>query len=187
VRSQADITVVTPTVPGRERRLAECAAAVQALGLPHLVGLDAAGRGPAATRNSLLPEVGTAWTLFCDDDDLLLPNYLDTVTRHLPAADVVYTSWLLVGAEEPRPLPRFDANLLAYRNFIPVTACVRTDLLRRVGGMPEERHEDWALWKVLLARRARFVHVPEVAWVYRRGAGGRNEAPLLAQTHSGSA
>lgn len=180
--SPADLTVVTPTVPGREHLLAECAAAVRCLGLPHLVGLDEAGAGPAATRNRLLPNVTTDWVLFCDDDDLLLPNYPDVVRPHLPDADIVYTDWVLEGAEEPRPLPRWDPNLLAYRNFVPVTACVRTGLLRQVGGFPQqERHEDWALWKRLLAARARFAHVPELAWVYRRQYGGRNDAPLLTE------
>jgi len=182
VPSTADVTVVTPTIPGRERQLADCRASVAALGLPHLVALDRAGDGPAPTRNGLLGQVRTGWALFLDDDDLLLPNYLDVVTPHLAGADVVYTSWELLGAEEPAPLPAFDANMLAWRNFIPVTACVRTDLLRRVGGFPlGERNEDWALWKRLLAARARFVCVPQVAWIYRRGAGGRNEAPLLPQ------
>lgn len=177
--STADLTVVTPTVPGRETVLAECVAAVRVLGLPHLVGVDVDGAGPAVVRNRLLRQARTGWVLFCDDDDLLLPNYVDVVTPHLPAGDVVYTSWELVGAEEPAPLSRFDANLLPYRNFIPVTACVRTGLVRGVGGFPDEPNEDWALWRLLLAERARFVHVPEVAWVYRRRLGGRNEAPLL--------
>lgn len=177
--SPADITVVTPTTPGREALLAECVEAVAAAGLPQIVAVDRDRRGPAATRNDVLDQVTTGWVLFVDDDDLLLPNYLQVVSPHLSAADVVYTSWELVGAEEPAPIPVFDANLLAWRNFIPVTACVRTELLRRVGGFPDERNEDWALWRLLLAGGARFVYVPQVAWVYRRGVGGRNEAPLL--------
>lgn len=177
--STPDLTVVTPTIPGRACLLADCRASVQALGLPHLISLDLAGDGPAATRNRLIDQVGTEWVLFLDDDDLLLPNYLDTVGPHLSGADVVYTAWELMGAEEPAPLPVFDANLLAWRNFIPVTACVRTTSLRAVGGFPDESLEDWALWRRLLAAGARFTYTPETAWVYRRQHSGRNTAPLL--------
>lgn len=178
--SPADLTAITPTIPSRAGLLAECRAAVAALGIPHLIGPDLAAEGPAIVRNRLLAEGCTPWVLFVDDDDLLLPNYLDVVLPHLDDADVVYTAWELVGAEEPAPLPRFDANMLAWRNFIPVTACVRTALLRQVGGFPTgERNEDWALWRRLLAAHARFTYVPEVAWIYRRQYGGRNEAPLL--------
>lgn len=178
--STPDLTVITPTIPGREHLLDECEAAVRRLGLPHLVGIDTTRQGPAPTRNRLLSQVDTSWVLFVDDDDLLLPNYLDVVTPHLSTSDVVYTSWDLVGAEEPQSLPVFDANLLAYRNFIPVTACVRTELLQRVDGFPTDAwDEDWALWRRLLRERARFRLVPEVAWVYRRFMGGRNEAPVV--------
>jgi hypothetical protein len=181
VPSPADVTVITPTVRGRERLLAECRASVAALGLPHLVAVDELGDGPGATRNWLLLNVGTEWVLPVDDDDLLLPNYLDAVGPHLAGADVVYTSWELRGAEEPAPISRWDPNLLPYRNFIPVTACVRVGLLRQVGGYCEDvaLAEDWLLWLELLDRRARFTFVDEVAWVYRRHAGGRNGAPLL--------
>lgn len=168
------ISVVTPTVPGREDLLYECMASVRPL--PHLIGLDRRREGPAVVRNRLIKQVITPWTLFLDDDDLLLPNYVDAVTPHLKGADVVYTSWLLSGADEPLPHP-WDPELLLTRNFIPVTACVRTSALRAVGGFPQAREEDWALWLALQAAGARFTYVPVIAWRYRRRIGGRNLAP----------
>lgn len=171
------ITVITPTVPGRESLLAECMASVKAAGFPHLMKLDANRRGPAAVRNELLERVRTPWVLPVDDDDLIDPAYQSIVERSLPGADVVYTAWDLEGADEPKPKPGpFDVELLARQNFIPVTACVRTAALRAVGGFPAGVHlEDHELWKALAAAGYRFRYVPVVAWTYRRFPGSRTE------------
>jgi hypothetical protein len=172
------ITVVTPTVPGREQLLAECVASVDRAGLTHLVGLDAAGEGPAVVRNRLLEHVTTPWVVWLDDDDLIDSHYTRIVERHLPAADVVYTAWDLTGADQPRPLPGgFDPGLLQRGNYIPVTACCRVDAVRAVGGFPADADlEDWALWKALAAAGYRFRYVPIVGWTYRRRSGSRTEA-----------
>ncbi len=170
-----NITVITPTVWGREALLEECLASVASLGLPHLVQLDRAGEGPVVVRNSLIGQVDTEWTLFLDDDDLLFPNYLKAVAPLLPDADVVYTAWQLSGAIDPVPLPTFDADLLRQRNFIPVTACVRTSALRAVGGFPDVELEDHALWLSLLDAGYRFRYTPVIAWHYRRFPGSRTE------------
>lgn len=169
------ITVITPTVPGREGMLAECHASVAALGLRHLIEVDEDRDGPAAVRNRLIEDVTTDWTLFLDDDDLLYPNYLDTVREHLPYADVVYTAWRLTGAIDPCPWPEFDPELLRQRNFIPVTACVRTSALRAVGGFPDAELEDHALWLKLLDAGYQFRYVPVIAWHYRLHSGSRTK------------
>lgn len=170
------ISVITPTIPGRERLFAECAASVKAAGFPHLVGFDAAGEGPAAIRNRLLAQVTTPWALFVDDDDLLYPQYGQIVARHLADTDVVYTAWELVGADDPKPKPGpFDAELLQRQNFIPVTACVRVSALRAVGGFPDARYEDHELWKAMSAAGYRFRYLPVIGWIYRRRAGSRTE------------
>lgn len=169
------ITVVTPTIVGREALLEECHASVEQIGLTHLIEIDVDGEGPAAIRNRLLEQVTTEWVLFLDDDDLLYPNYVDAVTPYLADADVVYTAWRLTGAIDPMPLPRFDPDLLRQHNTIPVTACVRTEALRAVGGFPDAKLEDHALWLSLLDAGYRFRYVPVIAWHYRRLPGSRTE------------
>lgn len=169
------ISVVTPTIPGREALLAECHASVERFGLPHLIEVDVDGDGPAAVRNRLVEQVRTEWVLFLDDDDVLYPNYIDVVTPHFPESDVVYTDWRLTGAVDPMPIP-FDPDLLRRMNIIPVTACVRTSWLHKVGGFPEDApQEDYALWLRLLDEGARFTQVPVIAWHYRRRRGSRTE------------
>lgn len=176
------ITIVTPTIPGRETLLQECQASVAGLAamqttpLTHIVMRDTNRDGPAVMRNRMIEQVTTEWTVCLDDDDLLFTNYLDTVAPHLAAADVVYTAWQLTGATDPVPYPRFDPVLLRQHNFIPVTACVRTDMLRKVGGFPTDVElEDHALWLALLDAGARFTYTPVIAWHYRRQPGSRTE------------
>jgi glycosyltransferase involved in cell wall biosynthesis len=171
------ITVVTPTIPGREHLLAECEASVVAAGFSHLVERDDRREGPAVVRNRLIARVRTPWVLCLDDDDLLHPAYWRVVQRNLAGADVVYTAWELQGADDPQPKPGpFDAELLQRQNFIPVTACVRTSALRAVGGFPTGVPlEDHELWKALAAAGYRFRFVPVVAWTYRRLAGSRTD------------
>lgn len=169
------ITALTPTLPGRERLLEQCRASVAAAGLKHHVGLDLERRGPAAIRNELAAQIDTPWLLCLDDDDLLLSHYLEVVAPELEAADVVYTSWYLTGAPDPQPLDRFDADYLRVQNFIPVTAAVRTEAFRAVGGFRDVPLEDHDLWLRLLDAGARFTYVPVVCWRYRRQTGSRTD------------
>jgi cellulose synthase/poly-beta-1,6-N-acetylglucosamine synthase-like glycosyltransferase len=167
------ITVITPTIPGREDMLAECRTSVASLTLNHIVMTDVNGEGPAVLRNRMLEQVVTEWVLFLDDDDVLFPNYLDAVTPHLPEADVVYTAWQLSGAVDPMPYP-FDPDMLRQHNTIPVTACVRTEAVRAVGGFGDAELEDHELWLKLLDAGYRFRYTPVIAWHYRRSPSSRS-------------
>jgi hypothetical protein len=185
----SDLTVVTATKPGREALLAECAASVADAGLTHLVGVDKHLEGPAGVRNLLAELVSTPWVVFLDDDDLLYPHYERTVAPHFDYSDMVYTGWDLEGAEDPQPMA-LDPFLLSWRNTIPVTACVRTEVFRAVGGFPvDHRLEDHGLWKAILLawdaehRRCRYriTYEPAVAWRYRRLPGSRTEEMACAE------
>ena len=101
------ITVVIPTISERSDLLQEAIASVnaQTTGAPSLVvALDSDRIGPAKVRNSAVSQVVTPWVLFLDDDDILYPNYLETVfnSPHIPTSDMVYTWCDQVG---------FDAGL----------------------------------------------------------------------------
>jgi hypothetical protein len=184
----ADITVVTATCPGREALLAECMASVDAAGLPQIVDMDEDREGPAAVRNRLAELVTTPWVVFLDDDDLLYPRYAEIVAPHFEHSDMVYTGWDLEGAEDPQPIP-LDPFLLSWRNTIPVTAAVRTEVFRAVGGFSVDHTlEDHGLWKAILLAwdaeqgrcRYRITYEPAVAWRYRRFPGSRTEATAVA-------
>lgn len=169
------ITVITPTIPERAELLKECIASVSAAGLIHLIGSDPQRLGPARVRNTLLQRVTTPWVVFLDDDDVLYPQYQRIVEKRFKDADVIYTAWDLLGGEEPKPRP-FDADVLRQGNYIPVTACVRTEAIRAVGGFPEDWVlEDHGLWIRLLDAGYRFSYIPVIGWMYRRQPGSRTE------------
>jgi glycosyltransferase involved in cell wall biosynthesis len=177
------ITVVIPTIAGREAMLARALASVQAQTMPCqvIVELDSDRRGAAAARNRALAKVDSEWVAFCDDDDEWYPNHLRLCARHarLTGADVVYPGYDIDG-DDPIGcfgIP-FDPFLLHRRNYIPVTTLCRTELVRKVGGFsdrPDENGdpcEDWGLWLALLDAGATFSHLPQRTWLWHNNANG---------------
>lgn len=183
------ITVVIPTIAGREAQLARAAASV--LNQTHPCALhvefDAHRQGAGVTRNRALEQVDTEWVAFLDDDDAMKPNHLRACARHagLTGADVVYP-WYDATGDDPIDcfgMP-FNAEALRRRNYIPVTTLCRTQLVRDVGGFqphPDENGdpcEDWGLWLALLDAGARFSHLPQRTWIWTSTGGtrGRGES-----------
>jgi len=188
----SDVTVVIPTIPGREDLYRRAVDSVRTQDVhPGFVQaqLDVDRRGAAWARNQALGSVETDWVAWLDDDDELKPNHVKVLVRGANAsgADLVYTYAEFRGGRdplaqshggvlvpEPVDLP-FDAeaewSLRRWGNFIPVTYMVRTELVRRVGGFPEPYGfeasvsrdcEDYGLLLRLLDAGARFHHVPGV-------------------------
>ena len=167
-----DVTVITPTIPGRERLLAECIASVQAQTRPaaHAIGLDFNRRGPAATRNSLLKAVSTPWVAFLDDDDLIDPHHVETLLSASDGADVVIPYCRFDGRSLPlRYCNRaYDRATLARHGIFPITVLARTSAVRAAGGFPTgERYEDWSMWNTMADLGSVFRVVPETTWTYR--------------------
>ena len=186
-----DLTVLTPTIPGRESLLAECIASVFAQNLPVEAHYVAARRRDgsvvqvhtAKQRNSVLTAATTEWVCALDDDDLWLPHHIETIVPALDGADVVYT--LDVDAH----LPYEDCtdwsqqqliNRLEPGNFIAAGAAIRREVLLSVGGWPTDWQnghyvgspcffEDWELWRTLARVGAKFRCVPVKTWQYRPG------------------
>jgi glycosyltransferase involved in cell wall biosynthesis len=205
----ADVTVVTPTIPGREQMLARALASVgrQTRRPASIVVVeDHAGEGAARARNVGLAAVSTTWMAWLDDDDELLPDHLSTLLMAAAAtgADLVYSYPVIVGGRDPLAAP-WHGRLVAspidvpfgpeqerwlrdVGNFIPVTYLVRTDLVRRVGGMPEPYSvewprdcEDYGLLLRLLDAGARFHHVCGIR-TWRYYIHGANTGGSAAQT-----
>lgn len=171
------ITVVIPTIEGREAMLSEALESCirQVGGAPSILSkVDVNKVGPATIRNELVELVATPWVVFLDDDDIFHENYLERMIPHLKGGNGVVYSWCVEQGFEANLDRPFDANALRGANFIPVTTCVRTDLFRQVGGFPiGKAYEDWALWLKLLDAGTRFKCVEEKLWTYRRHAGSR--------------
>lgn len=188
----SDVTVVIPTIPGREALLARALMTVKQQdvqpGAVH-VQLDTAREGAATTRNKAIEQVTTSHIAWLDDDDELMHNHLKVLVRgaNSSGADMVYSYARFVGGRDPlacvhkgqlvaEPIDvPWDSearmSLTRYGNFIPVTYLVRTDLVRRVGGFPQPNTfhatysgdcEDYGLLLRLLDAGATFHHVTGV-------------------------
>lgn len=165
-----DVTIVIPTIPGREDLLARAVGSVNAQTVPVaavIIQLDADRRGAAATRNAALPRVQTPFLGWLDDDDVLLPDHVQTLVdgQNESGADLVFTYAEFVGGRDPlaccqdgvliaEPInvpfgpqqrDHLDSRLGplcswcgAHRGgFIPITHMVRTDAIRATSGFPE--------------------------------------------------
>lgn len=176
-----DVTVITPTIPGREDLLEECIESVKNQLLPataHLWAVDYDKRGPAFMRNQLVSQATTEWVTFLDDDDLMLPEHLLLHSAFVDEADVV-TSWSYIvhrdGGQALFDTGHNPERILSGHNTMPVTASVRRESFLSVGGFKEhERFEDWALWRDLTLAGARFQNIERVTWHYRIQPLGRN-------------
>lgn len=190
------VTVVIPTIPGREDLLMRAgnSVAVQTYRPEEVfVQVDDDRRGAAATRNEALQRVITEWVAWLDDDDELLPNHLEVCMDVAERGDVdlVYPGMIAVGGRDPLACPvngilvnpygvpfgpEQAHHLRTVGNFIPITWVGRTSLIRAVGGFPQpvpdptkgsgRIEEDYGLLLKLLDAGARFAHVPARTWKY---------------------
>lgn len=173
------ITVITPTILGRERQLERAGQSVleQTLPASWLIQHDTHRDGPAVVRNRMLAEVETEWVAFLDDDDELYPDHLKLCARMatLQSLDVVYPGYDCDSDPVNCFGIPFDASLLKRRNFIPVTTLCRTEKVVDAGGFrnhPDEHGnpcEDWGLWLSMLDRGAKFGHLPVKTWRWNLG------------------
>jgi glycosyltransferase involved in cell wall biosynthesis len=203
------VTVVIPTIPGREDMLARAVRSVQlqkrkadAL----IVERDFWRTGAAATRERALAKVDTEWVAWLDDDDELLPSHLDVLLRHAvkSGADLVYSTPRMADGVDPTavlidgwwkrpwgvPFTEQSARHIRERgSFIPITHLVRRDLAARVGfpagrTLPTGRYqgEDERYLIALLDIGVTFSHVDTVTWLWHGGHGG-NTAGRRAAAH----
>lgn len=167
----ADVTVIIPTIQGREDLLARARAGVDAQTSPPgclIVQTDLDRRGAAWCRNTALTLVETPFVAWCDDDDVFLPDHLETLVagQNESGADLVFTYAEFIGGRDPLaccqdgvlvpepidvPFGPQQRDHMDSRGgalcpwcgarrggFIPVTHLVRTDALRAAGGFPEQ-------------------------------------------------
>jgi glycosyltransferase involved in cell wall biosynthesis len=91
-----DVTVVVPTIEGREHLLERALASVTKQQVPParvVVQLDTERHGAAWCRNEALTHVKTDWVAWLDDDDQLLENHIKVLVRgaNKSGADMVFS------------------------------------------------------------------------------------------------
>lgn len=164
------VSILTPTIRGREPLLAECVASVKAQtfdACEHLIQLDMEREGCAVVMNGLAKRAQGEWLLPLADDDLILPDCVATLVEHVNDADVIYPPPLVWG----QPQEWFTQA----PPVIPSFALIRRSLWMDLGGYDETliREEDRDMWIKAMAAGARFVRADSrPTWVYRLGHGG---------------
>lgn len=142
-------------------------------------------RGLAAARNTALGAARGSYIAYLDDDDVFLPNHLETLVGALErsGAALAYSDAVMVriedGVERGRAVrvsPDFSPDRLLYENLFPVICAVhRRDVVEACGLFDEELRtplEDWEYW-LRVSRAHEFLHVPEATVEVRERASGR--------------
>jgi len=194
----SDCTVVIPTISGREEL---CTRAIKSVNSQTIFPKDVIvipdheRKGAAWARNLGLSKVDTALTLWLDDDDEFLPNHVKILLKAInrTSADLVFSYPEIVGGrdplaclnnqgeliKEPINIPfgaMQEMSLRRLGGFIPVTYMIKTEIAKKVGGMPEPYSfhtthsndcEDYLFLIKLLDAGAKFYHVCGVrTWKY---------------------
>lgn len=185
------VTVVIPTIPGREKYLERAVESVRKQQRPAddlIVEKDVFRTGAAATRNRALKRVETDYVAFLDDDDYLYPNHLRVLMQASDNhnADVFYPIPDFKNMKDPTAVfvdgrlrkpwglewsRDHEVHMLYRGNFIPVTVLAKTHSVRIAKGFPTpdvwgDRPEDWGLFRNMLKNGAVFRHVPKMTWCY---------------------
>lgn len=180
----ADVTVVTPSVPGRYQ-LARCIRSVSVQTVTpaaHLIGVDHQRTGHGARiRNHLIEAARTTWIACCDDDDLFLPSHLELLLAASDGLDVVVAEFVREGGLEPVYPHSCDPAILEQQNpWHPSTLLLRREAVMDAGGFPDPEPplwDDWALLLALYRSGARFGCVHSVTNVKGVHAGCISAVP----------
>ncbi len=167
------VSVITPTIPGREHFLAECKISVVSqisiAEIEHIIERDDEGDGNSVTTNWAAAKATGEWLIPLADDDLLLPGCVASLLEASDDADVVYSPPLVNGNEDRWWF--FQAP-----PAIPSFGLIRKDLWESCGGYDESaaHEEDRQLWIKMLDAGARFVRIDDPCWVYRQHPGNKS-------------
>lgn len=167
------VSVLTATIPGRERLFWECLASIKAQtfgSFEHRALLDDHGDGFSKTFNRLAEQAVSEWLFILCDDDLMLPRCIEAhvaATEH--DTDIVYAPPLVWGEDA--------AQFCGTPPNIPSTCLIRKSLFYDLKGYDESltQREDFDLFERARGRRAKFVRVEDTpTWIYRLHPGSKS-------------
>ncbi len=185
-----DVTVVIGTYGGEEWR---DLAVRRAIPSARALGVDIVavhGESLHQARNDGLSRVRTDRVVFLDADDELEPGYAEAMATVDADVLVPRVRYIRRGVAVPPIMPRVaghhqhacTADCLAYGNWIVIGACVRTDLVRKVGGFRDFAwSEDWDLWVRIWQAGGTFAAAPEAIYRAHVRRGSRNRAPAYVE------
>ena len=193
-----DVTIVTPTLPGRadvlQRAIRSCLTQEEPP-RAFAIEVDADREGSGPTRTRALRRVATTWTAFLDDDDELRPVHLRRLldVAAETGADVVAPWFTILGPDgrkrldwDPFPQHRGRQYDLADPHIFPITCLVRTEVAQ-LGEFPAHHVDGWggddfAYWMQLARAGARIVNIEDRTWWWWHH--GRNTSGLARKAEA---
>lgn len=133
--------------------------------------------GVSHARNYAASKASGKYVMSLDGDDIILPGYIQLCVGALEKdsdVKVAYTNWQFFGASRSTSYlgyEGYEEELL--NNQIHVSALLRLEDYRRIGGFDEDMHtalEDWDFWIRILngASPQEVVFIPERLFLYRQ-------------------
>jgi len=143
--------------------------------------------GPAHARNSAIKIAVGQYIAFLDADDWWYPNKLETITRYLSGADVVYHDldiYLPGGKKISKKIkgrnlkhPVFIDLMRNANALITSGVAIRKDMIEKAGGFIEgEILEDFELWLKISRITENFFYIPQSLGAYLLDTGTRSSA-----------
>jgi glycosyltransferase involved in cell wall biosynthesis len=157
--------------------VAEVISKARSNGLPARLFIHPESRGLSSARNTALRNSRGKWIAYLDDDDLFLPDHLQTLVQTLEEKNtqVAYTRSYSVSeafeggrwVEKSRKIYQsgiFDTDTFLKTNITPVLNVMHARSCYEVAGEFDESLpvlEDWDYW-IRLSRYWNFIYVPDI-------------------------
>lgn len=129
--------------------------------------------------------------MFCDDDDLILPQHVETMVREIHESDLVYSDVEIVQFETSghkripigRKLFAYEYDEIEIRRFstfVPSGCLFRRSILNEIGSLDEEVYHYWD-WDFILrvAKGFKVKRVPVASVLYAFAINGDNLSSSL--------
>lgn len=141
--------------------------------------------GVVIARNRGAAMATGAYLCFLDADDYLSSNYIENMVNSLSLSGEIIAyaypdlCFVYPNGNEMRVLPDYSLGRLAYENIVAISAVVRRETFKVVGGFAVEVNgrygfEDWDLWLTLAERGYIGLHVKGTYLYQRQHGEGRN-------------
>nr|WP_309759704.1 glycosyltransferase family A protein [Flavobacterium sp.] len=136
--------------------------------------INQANAGPSKSRNNGAHIATGTYLMFLDADDLLAPTYIDSCIAKLERdknLNIVYTEGEYFGAKKGKwNLPNFSIPNFLEANCIPISAVIRNEVFKKVGGFDENLGytEDWDLWIRIVQEVGGVYKIDQPLFFYRK-------------------
>lgn len=139
-----------------------------------LILINQVNLGPSKSRNNGADKASGKYLLFLDADDILAPTYINKCIEHLEqdkTLNIVYTIGEYFGAKKGIwNLPNFSIPVFLEANCIPVSAVLRNEVFKKVGGFDGNLNytEDWELWIRIIKEFGGVYKINQPLFFYRK-------------------